>query len=384
MTKLKQKLRPISVGEASKKLQKATVITGPSRLDYIEIENRRIWLFGDRHADHVKPKHSSVRLDEWVSLVVSKYPNENFDFFVESPFSHDVSVGEYRKYRSHDKQGVLSEVDQSLGDCLMTNKKNCPFKNLRVHFIEFRCWFSMHSFFQREGVLRIETGELENLFIELHANPWMKLTLQDDLSKVLRVGAKFTKYHRKLEDTSDLYRTRYIIHKISKQLSKIKSPLRKKILNHFQVKWSELSNELVKNYKAALLYWNTCELAGGNEQKLLNELLSEYKAGSPEYKQADERLHQYSVFEKMFDFDEFDKIGGRMALLVDLYWVARLFSPILEVRNCFVYAGIEHTSNACGLLKELGAQCGQMDAPTMNSIPVDVFSIKCSTTKRKK
>ena len=67
MVKLKQKLRAISVEDASKQLQKVAVITGPSRLDYIEIENRRIWLFGDWHADHVKPKHASVRLDEWVA-----------------------------------------------------------------------------------------------------------------------------------------------------------------------------------------------------------------------------------------------------------------------------------------------------------------------------
>ena len=127
------------------------------------------------------------------------------------------------------------------------------------------------------------------------------------------------------------------------------------------------------------------KLAGGNEETLLQELLKFYKTGSPEYKKVDEKLRQYAIFKKMLLVDdEFSKIIDRMALLVDLYWVARLFSPVLNVRNCFVYAGLQHTSNACGLLKELGAQCGQMDAPTMNSIPVDVFSIKCSTTKRQK
>jgi hypothetical protein len=116
-------------------------IQGPIGLaqDFSRKYNKMIYTFGDLHLhlpDCVFPAKAKVKqIDEYLRDVVISNPDKIIDIFVEATF-----ISELKKDRSNltEGKGYLAQVMQTWDNCLQVDKTLCPYKNVRMHYVDVR------------------------------------------------------------------------------------------------------------------------------------------------------------------------------------------------------------------------------------------------------
>ena len=105
-------------------------------------KERRIYFFGERHGisfenECFKHPGSTVTFPGLVNSLLVANPGKLFDLYVELPYRRNDRI--FWADINLSQQTVINGFRQPpFGSCLTFNKKDCPFPNLRVHYIDYR------------------------------------------------------------------------------------------------------------------------------------------------------------------------------------------------------------------------------------------------------
>jgi hypothetical protein len=132
---LESKLQLVSKAQATRKLNTTEVVIGPCSATLFKYQNKLLWLFGDVHEPESITTKPFIPFAEWIALQSCK--GRKVDLFLETGFPADGKAND-----TYNIRGQITQTQLMFNDCLKTDKKLCPFPNLRIHYWDLRQRFS--------------------------------------------------------------------------------------------------------------------------------------------------------------------------------------------------------------------------------------------------
>lgn len=107
-------------------LEDITSVYGPISYNEFRIGDRKIGIFGEAHIIHARPvdKKTTVTPAALINSILKSNPSTFYDFFLELDYVFPRHAG-------------ISHFDHLFRECL-TFVKNCPYENLRAHYVDTR------------------------------------------------------------------------------------------------------------------------------------------------------------------------------------------------------------------------------------------------------
>ena len=118
-------------------------IVGPHRYTEFRYKNYKIGIFGEHHVIRDFPKSSktdTLTFSAFLTSLVTQTKRQ-YDFFVELPYQRRGVAGR----EISDQNQMLDVIEYDFKDCLQVEKAACPYKNLRVHYVDNRRLYPEHN-----------------------------------------------------------------------------------------------------------------------------------------------------------------------------------------------------------------------------------------------
>ena len=125
-------------------MSKVRFVYGP--ITYREYINgdKRIGIFGEEHFVPVNKTldiRNTVSAPSLLKMILLANPTKVYDFFLETPYLSPLSTrsrfGGSSRFGGWFESGITS-FNHVFGDCLKVVKGDCPFPNLRAHYVDYR------------------------------------------------------------------------------------------------------------------------------------------------------------------------------------------------------------------------------------------------------
>ena len=117
-------------------------ILGPYKFYKFKLGKRNFYLFGEYHqklSDSLKElkqtdakKSNTILFSSFVHSLVSQNPNKTYDLMVELRGAFD------NKFPEFEDAAMVNNLQSQFISCLTRDKKHCNYKNLRVHYVDYR------------------------------------------------------------------------------------------------------------------------------------------------------------------------------------------------------------------------------------------------------
>ena len=272
-------------------------VLGPRSYEYYIILGKKIHVFGETHMyPHKCNKYKEyIHIDVFLDKIFRNNPNKKYDLFVEL------------YYRKDDYSTILSGVDLGYNsiftNCLQVNKKNCPYKNLRGHYVDIRA--------MSKDIRDKHSYILESIYLTLNMYEYLDKNEQKDINYD-QYKKIYEKYFENITRDNFLEFKNIFIeilngtYKINKQYENIDPSLSFKLFEFFNNKMNS--------------YFENCELNKYNKDICI------------------EMYH--NVF----------------TLIMDKYAIGRLFRNFksIEMKNIILYVGDLHRKHYTELFNYLG------------------------------
>jgi hypothetical protein len=123
-------------------LSKIKYLLGPYKFYKFRIGSRNLYLFGEYHqllSDSLKEikntdakKSNTLLFSSFVHSLVSQNPDKTYDLMVELSGAFD------NKFPEFENAAMVNNIQSQFISCLTRDKKHCAYKNLRVHYVDYR------------------------------------------------------------------------------------------------------------------------------------------------------------------------------------------------------------------------------------------------------
>ena len=134
-------------------LKNIKYIFGPCTFFHFKLGERNIYLFGESHLSLTRSKittdmtpTNTILFSSFVYSLATQNINKKYDVMFESIYFIDMKATELEK--NNERKKIVLKTSSPSSDCLSkqfkncidptTRKQNCPYKNLRLHYIDFR------------------------------------------------------------------------------------------------------------------------------------------------------------------------------------------------------------------------------------------------------
>ena len=110
-------------------------LAGPLSFAKYVYGNKTFYIFGENHTTPDICRQNfldTVYFDGLLNSLVTTKPEQNFDLFIETAVRD-----RHRKLNVQYASKIISLVERTFGDCIKETKE-CPFKNLRIHSVDYR------------------------------------------------------------------------------------------------------------------------------------------------------------------------------------------------------------------------------------------------------
>lgn len=111
-------------------------ISGPWILYYLNIEGKKIYMFGESHKDN-PTCDDAIDYPSYIKTVLDAEPDKLIDVFHEFPY--DLKTPESEKFRRQyfESKNTLFTIGKEFKDCFSAVKSNCKY-NARFHYADIR------------------------------------------------------------------------------------------------------------------------------------------------------------------------------------------------------------------------------------------------------
>ena len=96
--------------------------------------DKHIYIFGDRHTQSKCPP-SDMPVSDFLALTIDQNKDKVVDIFVEVPF---LAEKKEQSCLPGEDCGTFHNLGKKFWNCLKKSKKDCPYKNLRMHYSDVR------------------------------------------------------------------------------------------------------------------------------------------------------------------------------------------------------------------------------------------------------
>jgi hypothetical protein len=148
-------------------LDQVKYLVGPIALTeyYSSKYNKHIFLFSDEHQR--KPKcpldatvDNTISISDVIHLLIEEDSSKTINVYLEIPY---ISESKDRQKFSA-STGYIADVASAFSPCFLVEKKNCPYSNVRFHYVDIRHWQNQKYMIDRqylEVYLRLAISDFE-------------------------------------------------------------------------------------------------------------------------------------------------------------------------------------------------------------------------------
>ena len=149
--------------EIPKKLRLTNVV-GPYYVSFFTIQNKKIYLFGERHAQKNTCLVNALNFDKFLEclIVTFPFPNKKLDVFLELAYKKTKTQHEQQL----DPGNMLLNIRKRFGSCLEIIKKDCPYPWLRAHYADVRELFPYQLLINALGIALFSRGVSQKKVID--------------------------------------------------------------------------------------------------------------------------------------------------------------------------------------------------------------------------
>jgi hypothetical protein len=123
-------------------LEQVRFILGPCVFFEFELGNRTLYLFGEKHGKWTRDvdemtklgvnKHTTLSFPAFVHSLAIQNPTKTYDLMFENVYFGD-------NFLDRCGSSTFDQISQEFENCIAPAKRiNCPYKNLRAHYVDFR------------------------------------------------------------------------------------------------------------------------------------------------------------------------------------------------------------------------------------------------------
>jgi len=300
---------------------------------------KEIYIFGDLHVYDPKckdDKKADVDVVKFIENTLKSNPDKTIDLFIESPMKtadYQIAGSKWLKWLQSYQTGYIAAIQSHFWGC-ETFEKNCPYNNLRYHYIDWRLnpgvktnQYRLYSDIMNIGPSLILSDQIKWVMIDVTYNDFIG-------SKTMLMDGDFT-LNSILKNL-----------KIDKQLANIKDKkTRDKIYKYIQ---NTYKNTIIKPSK----FFDTIIQYKKEWKKLsskYNIKATDTKAvkANPEIMKLINNINKFAI-----------QASKSTYMIQDAYALTRMFRSFKnapEIQYVFLYVGAHHMAFYDAILtKELG------------------------------
>jgi hemerythrin superfamily protein len=223
-------------------ITKVNFIQGPMGCtqDFSRKYRKMIYMFGDIHTHLPECKYppgSVVQsIAEYLKSVLLENPDKMIDVYVEDTFISDLKSDRSDIAPTEEKfgTGYMTELFKTWDQCVQVDKSQCPFKNLRMHYVDVRSAAANIPFSKASIELEEAIEGIYNTWqfrLEHYSGVAMDMDDQDSFKAAIdQLEQQITTYSKDL----NMLKAQITALKIDKQINNIKDlALRQAVTDYF-------------------------------------------------------------------------------------------------------------------------------------------------------